>query len=471
MISPVREDNADLMSFRSPPRARRPSEFLKSTSLDRPPGRALFGPGHVPPLSTSASLISPLNPLPSPWSVTSDGQSMLSPVGSTISESSTHSTTPSSGAIRLNRVPTSVRLAAELMKNPNSTLSPPSTDQSDSFPGSAIPTTSIPTPNPSPVGSLPMPTPLTSLKELGDFKASVARAPIPIPMEIGKGRPSLTVPGTPLAPRNMSMDKGGISPTNISGGNPDPAKLPAMATLAPPSAFKAPLPPSLPRQRPVGSQDSGSDAVQPPRTHRYRTSMHEASMRSGLSSSFAGSPPSWAVDPQAAGPSKSPPYGLGLNVPPATARPSVPSASGSLTPGAHPGHLPRMRSTTGKALQMDLAGIPALGDAASHASMIMQSRQAKLQRWRPNSAGNQVSFRCDGLILADRNRFNKVIDRPLSHPHSIARLQPVHRRCLPVRDRSDKLNGKCPSPFQPLRRQLQARIYRPFQLPFKVSAA
>lgn len=29
----------------------------------------------------------------------------------------------------------------------------------------------------------------------------------------------------------------------------------------------------------------------------------------------------------------------------------------------------------------DLAGISGMGDAASHATMIMQSRQAKIQRW------------------------------------------------------------------------------------------
>lgn len=41
---------------------------------------------------------------------------------------------------------------------------------------------------------------------------------------------------------------------------------------------------------------------------------------------------------------------------------------------------------------MDLAGFSSVGDAASHASMIMQSRQAKLQRWRPTSAGRTVSL-------------------------------------------------------------------------------
>lgn len=50
---------------------------------------------------------------------------------------------------------------------------------------------------------------------------------------------------------------------------------------------------------------------------------------------------------------------------------------------------------------MDLAGIGALGDAASHATMIMQSRQAKLQRWRPGSAGNVVSRPSNHRFLLD----------------------------------------------------------------------
>lgn len=89
---------------------------------------------------------------------------------------------------------------------------------------------------------------------------------------------------------------------------------------------------------------------------------------------------------------KPPPFGLGLNMPsaiPLETRKAEVIGSGSITPGALP--QPRQRSTTGKELRMDLAGIGALGDAASHASMIMQSRQAKLQRWRPNSAGKQAS--------------------------------------------------------------------------------
>ena len=65
---------------------------------------------------------------------------------------------------------------------------------------------------------------------------------------------------------------------------------------------------------------------------------------------------------------------------------SVDPAAPSQEPGA-----PRMRSVTGQDYAIDLAGIGSMGDAASHASMIMQSRQAKLQRWRPTSSGTTVS--------------------------------------------------------------------------------
>lgn len=53
----------------------------------------------------------------------------------------------------------------------------------------------------------------------------------------------------------------------------------------------------------------------------------------------------------------------------------------------------RMRSVSHRGgLAMDLAGITSIGDAASHANMIMQSRQAKVQRWRPDTLGGYVSL-------------------------------------------------------------------------------
>ena len=86
---------------------------------------------------------------------------------------------------------------------------------------------------------------------------------------------------------------------------------------------------------------------------------------------------------------------------------------------------------------MDLAGIGALGDAASHASMIMQSRQAKLQRWRPNSAGKQVSWVFETATLADA-RLGK---KSYCHLLSIARRRQVRLRCSPDPGWIDRTNG------------------------------
>lgn len=85
--------------------------------------------------------------------------------------------------------------------------------------------------------------------------------------------------------------------------------------------------------------------------------------------------------------------GLGFNMPPQTAVRVPRSDSSEETAKPDPSNLPRLRSATGHGLAMDLAGISSIGDAASHASMIMQSRQAKVQRWRPASAGLAVSGR------------------------------------------------------------------------------
>lgn len=52
----------------------------------------------------------------------------------------------------------------------------------------------------------------------------------------------------------------------------------------------------------------------------------------------------------------------------------------------------RLRAASEKGgLTMDLAGVSAIGDAASHANLIMQSRHAKVQRWRPRGVGSPVS--------------------------------------------------------------------------------
>lgn len=107
---------------------------------------------------------------------------------------------------------------------------------------------------------------------------------------------------------------------------------------------------------------------------------------------------------------KSAPFGLGLNLPAPAPKGTVGENLTSITPGGDT-H-PRQRSTTGKDLRMDLAGIGSLGDAASHASMIMQSRQAKLQRWRPNSAGKQVSTSATEAMMTDQQDGQEILLPP-----------------------------------------------------------
>lgn len=196
-------------------------------------------------------------------------------------------------------------------------------------------------------------------------------------------------------------DKGSIGIPSL--GRTEASRKGSSGSLAPPAAFKAPLPPvqarprsGVPTEVPSLAPPYGNASPSASRRHRYRVSMHEAGFRPTLASEFSESPPQILSPPEesdalpSSGRSKAAAFGLGLQLPSIPVHMASSSASGSMTPGA-PANQPRMRSTTGQGLQMDLAGISSLGDAASHASMIMQSRQAKLQRWRPSSAGYQAS--------------------------------------------------------------------------------
>ncbi|KAK4684867.1 serine/threonine-protein kinase RIM15, partial [Tremellales sp. Uapishka_1] len=408
----------------SPPRQRRASEFLHPSSLETRrmpvvyPGRDRngYGQGGVASLSTSASLISPLVSLPSPWA-SSQESSTLSPSSSMTSEisSTTNSnSTTGEGAIRLNRVPTSVRLAADLIKSTSNALSPPSQSTTMLSSSPNTPSGSGVTPHTSPVVSV-RPSPIREVGGFAPLPPVSTRSLASSPTE-SKGRPVLSIPAPPVPVRNDTASKSIPQDSALSTSSPsvDVPRLPSSATLAPPGAFKAPLPPFLPRARPSLPVSSnfdnglGEPFAGQTRHNKYRTSMHEfkPSMMSGVTTS----PPSWSdrpdpeVAPTASTDTSS--FGLGLDMPPVTSflAPHVASvsASGSVTPGGVASR-PRIRSTTGKALAMDLAGVPAMGDAASHASMIMQSRQAKLQRWRPSSAGNR-SYHGESLVPPAFNR-------------------------------------------------------------------
>lgn len=344
--------------------------------------------GAVSTLSSSASMISPLNPLPSPWASGSDASSAFSPASMA---SDTSVTTPSSGggAIRLNRVPTSVRLAAELIKQPTNSPQTQPLSLHHNTPSSSSGTDPN-TPSGTPVDSQASQTPRVAR----DLSATASMPPPSLPhskppFNIGKGRPTLSVPATPSSTRNNSYaDK---TPASTTETGP-PRRIPSSGSLAPPTSFKPPAA-QVPKLRPSAPPQTESNpatvsAAGQAKTHRYRTSMHEASFQSGFARSTsanwpaaqAQTTPSTAIPP--------PGLGLGLDMPQTAIR--LTDAEPSPTtqePGA-----PRMRSITGQDYAMDLAGIGSMGDAASHASMIMQSRQAKLQRWRPTSSGTLVSF-------------------------------------------------------------------------------
>ena len=352
-------------------------------------------------LSTSASMISPLNPLPSPWPTISNQSSPFSPPTSLSSDtSSVTSLSPAGVAMRLNRVPTSVRLAADLIRIPSgsSTLqsggSPPSSGSADSL-------VSIPTPNPSLAGSEPDTKHVLSLlpRDMGPpLSMPSPSAHPPTSTDPRRGRQSLSVPGTPYAAQSISPT--GSEPPAIVGPvviteRSQPA---ALATLAPPSAFKVPLAPVLSRDRPSLPSDrlDSAEFIGGGSRHRNRVSLHEAAFKPTLLSDFTESPhEEWSSIQEnpastSATSSRGTAHGLGLKIPPVSAQSTTFPGAGNVTLDAY-AHPPRLRSTTGKDLQMDIAGVSSLGDAASHASMIMQSRQAKLQRWRPSSSGTQVS--------------------------------------------------------------------------------
>ena len=420
----------------SPPRQRRPSEFLNPSSEGRKMpiigGRAS---GHVSSLSTSASMISPLNPLPSPWETNAEGQ-ITSPPHLHSVEPSSSAQSSMSGAMRLNRVPASVRMAGELMKS-SSAQNQPSTNSSST----ATSTGSVNTPNPSPAGSLPnigsMPPP-SSTRPLG------ATASMPPPStttsDSTASRPNLTVPVTPLG---TAGNKKGLSPTasiNSEGGGVN--RKPSASSLAPPSSFRGSnTSPSGPlRPRPSLPPDpAGLGEPFSSRAHKYRTSMHEQHFKAG-SSLLSDSSSQWSPASEAesstsvsTAQSKNPALGLGFNMPPVTAilqkTHGLAPASGTLTPEIHEVLRPKHSATKG--LHMDLAGLP--GDAASHANMILQSRQAKLQKWRPNSSGSQASSRYQSsTFFTDRSQNGDE-----KRPHAFGQLSSVGDPAAPVHSKAN----------------------------------
>lgn len=383
-------------------------------------GRQPLG-GSVATLSTSASIISPLNPLPSPWTSSSSDSSAF---GSPNQPESSSAATVSNGAMRLNRVPTAVKLATELMKSQSPGPSSKSLGLLASSPQVRLDT-------------IPQSAP-TLLAESKN-RTSTDMPPPPVPpgvLEIGKGRPTISVPSTPA-----QQVWPGVKASSAS------------SNLLPPSAYRGPAhSQSQPRIRPSMPADT---ATPEPflsvgaRRDRYRTSMHESISRPVVTDEISDSPPQWSPrDGAASTESSSSRFGLGLNMPSAGFLHPAAEVLGGQFSTENTSTRSHLRSTTDKTLQMDLAGLTQLGDAASHASMIMQSRQAKLQRWRPNSAGNTVSD--ISKIANGRSERNPCL------PHLIDPLPLARLRCLPPLATIDKMRGMCTKPREQL---LSERIY------------
>ncbi|OXC70861.1 hypothetical protein AYX13_00277 [Cryptococcus neoformans] len=366
--SPRRERDRTSSVSISPAKQRRPSEFLNPASEARKMpisnGRPSFsGPG-VAHLSTSASMVSPLNPLPSPWTTASDTSvSAFSPSASSTSESAlTSGSSNAGGAIKLNRVPTSVRMAADLLRNAN-------------------------TASPVPISGNTPPEHLSPGNE-GLVKEQIDQAIMPPPQ--------------PPAPSGQYMEDVRPGPTPMTTATPAPSTeshIPLAVGRSPSTPFKTPMVPLLPRPKPSLPRESpalsSNDNVQTPmesaKVHKYRTSLYEPVKSSNLLSESPsestsggenGSPAKSDSASVATSPSR---FGLGLSIPSGSSTAPFLSPVPQSTTTEKPGmtQLSRLKGAAGEKRGMagDLAGINGMGDAASHATMIMQSRQAKIQRW------------------------------------------------------------------------------------------
>lgn len=315
-------------------RPRRGSEYMRSSSVDLRKQQSLrlgYGPnGGSSSLSSSASLISPLDPLPSPWSETPGS---LAGVAAEHGSGSSLSRSVTGASIRLNRVPTSVRLAADLIKTQSTP--PPHHNSSDS-------STSVPTPNPSPAEA-----------DKGITGLPPRKLTLPASASLPPGALNAALSSSPSASTRWNSMDATTDASSFSSVSSPTSAAPHHASPTP-----AGVSPTTPAHTSQGSRASTAEAA--------------LSRRSS---------PVAVVSPSSAGGSS-------------VLADGRPSAGLGLSPTHHlEGVGPsRLRAASEKGgLTMDLAGVSAIGDAASHANLIMQSRHAKMQRWRPRGVGSPVS--------------------------------------------------------------------------------
>lgn len=359
----------------SPIKSRRMSEFSHSGSEGRrlsiSSTSGLSRSLAAPILPHAISNISPLNPLPSPWANTANNDVKgTSRSGHSVSGDSP---TSSSGAIRLNRVPTSVRLAADVLK---STPSTPSSDSSMIIP---------------PLSSSLSRQTSTALRKQLESSELVA-----------------TIPSTPDATRNPT-------PEEIPIEMDEPRNLPAL-----PPALTGP--PDLASSE-MGPMKPGSLRFLKPAT-RVRASLPPPSAFTPLHDALIESPPlpnepvpdaglsrtSWQGPVSSAGMPALGVVGKGITVGPrdrsrSTAETSANNASniglginmstsyGGKLSSANPflGAQGHTRTDSERSIDSASQGwTDNEGDAARHANLILQTRRAKIQKWRPGSAERET---------------------------------------------------------------------------------
>lgn len=346
--------------WRSPGKSRRFSEYSGSEGrrLSISSSSGLSRSFAAPIVPHAISTISPLNPLPSPWGNSGDDLK-----GTSRSATSDSPTSSSSGAIRLNPVPSSVRLATDLLKstpnassNDSSMIIPPlsagmsrqtgsdARQHQDSDLTATMPSTPVATRNATPeevpvLGDASGNLPLVSSALTNEPESNLSSSPVRFTKTSNRVRPSLPPPSAFTLLNDPPVESPPLAQEEL------PFTADRTTWLGPASATDMPA---------LGVLGKGLTAA--PRDRSL-------SATDAMSSS----------DTNQAG------VGLGIN---------VSTSYGtrlSTKPFAHDNA--GLRRTGERSLHSaNYEWTDPEGDAARHANLIMQTRRAKLQKWRPASA-------------------------------------------------------------------------------------
>lgn len=238
-----------------PNRVRRRSEFVGPLSPSGPVARY---PSLSIPATSPGKHVSPLNPLPTPWSTGSQPSSSLS-------------ASPDTGApIRLTRIPTSVQLAADLLSSSPATSSGPASasvkvPKTDMFAGLSL---SAPQ---------PMPHPTTAAASVSNLNLTPAPSRPASPGEFGILDSKMATPHP--SPTSEEGDFSGSAPADPSSVDQLSASWLTSSSFA--KSRTSPMPPFAPSSF-AGTSLAGPGAAS--NHHRYRTSVHESTLANTSSS-------------------------------------------------------------------------------------------------------------------------------------------------------------------------------------------